>query len=157
MVLASVRRIGSRAFSLIELLVVVAVIAIITAVGVPYFVSYWRNATIRAGAEELTTVLNGARQLAIAQNRNVCVVRDTTRIRYRFDTCTGTPWTGAGTDASGYITLANQVQVTAATANVIFNYLGAASPGGTYTVQNQTDGRTLSVIVAASGRITVGP
>ncbi len=157
MVLASVRRIAARGFSLIELLVVVAVIAILAAVGVPYFVSYWRNATVRAGAEELTTILNGARQLAIARNTTVCVMRDPTRVRYLVGSCAGTPWIGAGTDGSGYMTLANSVQVTAATANVAFNYLGAASPAGTYTVQNPVDGRTLSVIVAASGRITVGP
>jgi hypothetical protein len=49
------------------------------------------------------------------------------------------------------------MQVSAATANVVFTNLGAASTAGTYTVRNPANGRTLSVIVAASGRITIGP
>lgn len=157
MVPASIRRIGSRAFSLTELMVVVAIIGIVATLAVPYFVSYWRNATVRAGAEELAALLNGARQLAIARNTTVCVVKDPTRIRYLLNGCAGAPWIGAGTDGTGYMSLSNQVQVTAATANVAFNYLGAAIPAGTYTVKNATGSETLSVIVAASGRISIGP
>lgn len=157
MVLASIRRIASRGFSLTELMVAVAVIGIVAALSAPYFISYWRSATVRAGAEELATLLNGARQLAIARNTSVCVAKDPTRVRYLLGSCAGAAWTGAGTDANGYLALSNQVQVSAASANVVFNYLGAASPGGTYTVRNPSDGGTLSVIVAASGRISIGP
>ena len=41
------------------------------------------------------------------------------------------------------------------TASPVFTYLGAASTPGTLTVTNPTDGRTLSVVVAASGRVTI--
>ncbi len=60
-----------------------------------------------------------------------------------------------GTDSTGFITLQNTMQVSAATANVVFTNLGAASTGGTYTVKNPTTGKTLTVTVAGSGRITV--
>jgi hypothetical protein len=70
--------------------------------------------------------------------------------------CSGTVWTGPGTDGSGRITLANNVQVSSNT-DIVFNYLGAATTAGTYTVRNPTDGRTLSVVVATTGRVTLGP
>ena len=45
----------------------------------------------------------------------------------------------------------------ASSANPVFSYLGAASPAATFTVTNTSDGRTLSVAVSASGRVTIGP
>lgn len=135
----------------------VAVIGILTAIAVPYFLSYWRAATLRAGAEELAAVLNDARQLAISQNRSVCVSNDGTRVRFHLDSCTNPAVTRPGTDAQGWITLTNGQRVTGGTANVTFNYLGAATTAATYTVQNPNGNSTLCVVVAASGRVRVGP
>jgi Tfp pilus assembly protein FimT len=146
---------ASKGFSATELIVVAGVIGIITAVTVPFFVSYWRAATLRAGAQELATVLNGARQLAITRNNNVCVTNDGSSVHYRIGGCGNAPWTGPSTDAAGAIPLSNRVRVTGATANPIFNYLGAASPAATFTVFNPQDGATLTVTVAGSGRITI--
>ena len=135
----------------------VAIIGLVTAIAMPFFFSYWKSATLKAGAEELATLLNVARQLAIKDNTSFCVARESsgTRIRYEQASCGGTAWTGPGTDSSGWIRLANSVEVSAATASVIFTYLGAASPGGTYTVRNPTDNSTMSVVVAASGRVSI--
>jgi hypothetical protein len=57
--------------------------------------------------------------------------------------------------ADGWITLQNEVAVTTATAEVVFTALGAAVPGGTYTVSK--GGRTLHVVVAPSGRVNIAP
>jgi Tfp pilus assembly protein FimT len=143
---------------MIELVVVVAIVGLIMAVSTPVFLSYWRTSTLRAGAEELSAVLNNARQLAIKENTTVCVRRQgSTRVRFHTPTCGGAAWTGVGTEANGDIRLANNVTVSADTADVIFTYLGAAAPGGTYTVRNPVDGRTMSVIVASTGRVRIGP
>src|SRR5215475_2486186 len=88
------RRPGEAAFSMAELVVVVAVIAILTAASAPFFLSYLRTSTLRAGAEEMATVLNRARQLAIRDNTSMCVTSDGTRAQYRVGTCAGTVWTG---------------------------------------------------------------
>ena len=155
MVHERIRGLGARGVGLAELLVVVAILGLLTAIGVPYLISYWQASTLTAGAQELQTILNGARQLAIRNNTSVCVTRNTTGIQYFTGGCAGTVWTGAATDANGWITLANGVQITGATANVVFTYLGAASPAGQYTVKNPSNAQTLTVTVAASGRVTI--
>jgi Tfp pilus assembly protein FimT len=142
---------------MIEVVFVVAIVSVLMAVSTPMLLSYWRTSTLRAGAEELTAVLNGARQLAIKENTTVCVKRTGTRVRYHTPACGGAAWTGLGTAPNGDIPLANNVTVSAATADVVFTYLGAASTPGTFTVTNPVDGRTMSVIVASTGRVRIGP
>lgn len=147
----------SRGFGLTELLVLVAIIAVIAAVSVPSFVSYLQSATLRAGAQELATILNRGRQVAIAQNGSICVSQSANKVRFLTGGCAGGAWTGPGTDGNGWFTLQNGVNVSSTTGNVVFNYLGAAPTAGTYTVQNPVVNRTMSVTVALSGRVTVGP
>jgi prepilin-type N-terminal cleavage/methylation domain-containing protein len=150
----SPHRLNARGFSLTELIVVVGVLALMMAVSVPFFLNYWQTSTLRAGAEELVTVLNGARQLAIKENQTVCVTTAASAVTYHVTNC-GTPgWVGPDTDANGLIRLQNGVQVTAAP-NVTFTYLGAAGAGGTYTVVNPASGLALCVVVSPSGRISI--
>ena len=163
MVPERVRRIvgAPRGYTVTELTVVVAILAIVTAISVPSLWTYVQGATLRAGAEEMATVLNGARQLAIQMNTTVCVTNDGTRVQYRVDRCGGVAWTGAETDAAGNIQLANQVRVSGAP-HLCFNYLGAGSmtpapcaANGTLTVRSSAGGTSLNVIVASTGRVRV--
>ena len=150
-----------RGFTMAEMVVVVAILAILTAVSAPSLWAYVRSATLRAGAEELVAVLNGARQLAIRMNTTVCVTNDGARARYHVGTCSGAAWTGVGTDADGTIRLANGVRVSGA-GHLCFNYLGAGSAtpapcaaNGTLTVANPSGGGTMSVIMATTGRVRI--
>jgi hypothetical protein len=104
----------------------------------------------------MTGVLNRARQLAIRDNTSMCVSRLGTQVRYRIGGCGGTVWTGPGTDTAGLIQLSNNITVTNGP-DAVFTYLGTANVAGTYTVANPQDGRTLSVTVAPSGRVSLGP
>jgi prepilin-type N-terminal cleavage/methylation domain-containing protein len=143
-------------FSATELIVVVGVIGILMAASAPFFLSYLRTSALRTGAEEMATVLNRARQLAIRDNTSMCVTNDGTRVQFHVATCAGTVWTGPGTDAVGFVQLANNIRVASAQ-NVVFTYIGTATTAGTYTVTNPQDSRTLSVTVASSGRVSIGP
>src|SRR5262245_38410932 len=143
-------------FSALELMVVLAVIGIITALATPTFLSFFRTSRLKAGAEETVTALNRARSLAIRDNTTMCVTNAGGLLQLRIATCGGTVWTGPGTDAVGFIRLANNVTV-ASGQNVTFTYIGTAGTTGTYTVTNPQDGRTLRVVVAASGRISITP
>ncbi len=148
-----------RGFTLAELLVVVGVIGLLAIAGAPYFVIYWQTSKLRAGAEELATIANEARQLAITNNTFTCVKQVSNKVQIFQGTSSacagGAVWTGPGTDGSGNITLTEGLQVSAATASVVFNYLGAAPQVGTYTVRNPTNGRTLFVKLASTGRVCI--
>jgi type IV fimbrial biogenesis protein FimT len=157
LVARSARAGDNRAFSAVELMLTVSVLGILMAVGVPAFLSYWRSAELQGGAQELATILNRARQLAIAQNTSVCVNQSANKVQLLIGGCGGTVWLGTGTNGAGWFTLQNSINVSSTTANVVFNYLGAAPTAGVYTVQNPLNSRTMSVTVALSGRVTVGP
>ena len=147
---------GESGFSLAELGVLMAVIGILTAFSVPMMLTYWRSSTLMAGAREVAAALNSARELAIRENRNVCVTTDGTRLQYRLGTCLAAPWTGPVTDGGGNIRLDNRVTVSA-TANVTFNYLGVATQAGNYTVLSPNGAGTRSVTVVQNGRVSIGP
>lgn len=143
-------------FSLAELLVVVAIIGILALVSTPFFLRYYQSARLKAGAEEVAAFLNQGRQLAIKENTNVCVHISSTQMHYHLVNCSGTTWIGPGTDASGNINVPAGVTLTN-TADPVFSYLGAATPAATYTITNPQTGGTLTVTVAASGRVSIGP
>lgn len=82
---------------------------------------------------------------------------DGTRVSFHLDTCGNPAVLRPGTDAQGWVRLTNGQRVTGSTANATFNYLGAATVAATYTVQNPQGGSTLCVVVAASGRVRIGP
>ena len=155
-------------FGLAELLVVAGIIAVIAALALPSFFTYLRGSALKAGAQELESILNVARSVAVKENARVCVNRDpggSERVRLLIGTaspCTSPTFYGAGghgTDArvgaDGWITMQNGVGITAASADVIFTSLGTAAPGGTYTVSRND--RTLNVVVAPSGRVSITP
>lgn len=139
-----------------ELALVVAIVGILSVLVTPLFLTYYQASVLRVGAEEIAAFLNQGRQLAIRQNGNVCVHITPTAMHYHLGTCAGAVWTGAGTDAAGNLKAPSGVTLTA-TADPIFNYLGAPTPAATYTVTNAQTAATLRVVIAASGRISIGP
>jgi prepilin-type N-terminal cleavage/methylation domain-containing protein len=142
-------------FTLAELIITIAVIGILSVMAVPAFLRYYQAATLKSGAQQVATMINQARELAIKENGNVCVkLPSSTTITYVLNSCAGSAWVGPGTDAAGNIKLPAGITATAS-ANPIFGYVGSALPAATYTLTNAQTGATLTVSVAASGRITI--
>ena len=144
--------------SAVELMVVAAVIAIIAAPGVLIFAKFLQEQEIDGAARQVGTLLNEARQIAIASNTSYRVDFDTASHRLRFvkpPTCTTgcTPWVGAGTDGQGYQRLENRARITNVTANPVFNPLGTASTAATITVKPAQGTACRQVVVSPSGRI----
>lgn len=77
-------RVSSRGFTLVELLVTVAVLSILLAVAVPSFQSFLANNRMASQANDLITALNLARSEAIRRSANVTVCASSTGT-----TCTG--------------------------------------------------------------------
>lgn len=138
-----------------ELAVVCAILGVTVSASVPFFLRYYQSARVKAAAEQLAAYLNEGRQLAIKENRSVCVHTRLTGIHFHVP-CGAARWVGAGTDSLGNLKQPPGILYTDS-ADLVFNYLGAASPASTYTVTNTTNNQTLNVTVAASGRISIGP
>jgi Tfp pilus assembly protein FimT len=142
-------------FSLAELTVLLAVIGALFSLSLPAFLSYYQTAQVRGAASDIAAYLNLGRQLAIQQNRSICVHIEPAAVHYHLNAnCSGPRWVGPGTAANGDIPAPDGIALTT-TADPVFTYLGAAAPAGTVTVSDGS--HTLSVIVSASGRVTVGP
>ena len=148
---------NARGFTLAEIIVVLAITGALATLVTPALSSHARTAALQAAARELATSINLGRQVAISRNTTVCVeVASLTNIRLRTGGCGGAIWTGPGTDGSGAIKISDSstLQIST-TANVVFTNLGAASPAGTYTLTNPVNNGTRTVVVAATGRVSV--
>ena len=147
---------NARGFTLAELMVVLAITGVLATLVAPTLLSYARTAALQAAARELATSINLARQIAISRNTTVCVeLAAPAYLRLKTGGCSGPVWTGAGTDGSGAIKISDSAFHVTTTANVVFTSLGAASPAGTYTVTNPVSNGTRTVVVAATGRVSV--
>lgn len=147
------RGFGRGGFSTTELAVVCTVVGILFVMTVPFFLSYYRAASIQAGSRQVIVLLNQARELAVKQNASVCVqLPSVSQMQLRVGGCDGTVWIGPGTDAAGNISLPQGFTL-ASLNDIVFSYLGAALPATTYTLTDSTSGATVTVSIALTGRI----
>ena len=141
-------------FSITELVVVIAVVGVLFVMTVPFFVRYYQAAAARADVQQVITLFNQARGLAVRQNDTVCVTMPAnTQMVLRLSNCAGTVWTGPGTDGAGNINLPQGFTIGPLN-NVTFNYLGAAGAATIYTMTSSTTSETNTISIALSGRVT---
>lgn len=141
-------------FSLVELVVFIAVVGVLFVMTIPFFVRYYQAAAARADVQQVITLFNQAREVAVKQNDKVCVTLPTNaQMVLRLSTCAGTVWTGPGTDGAGNINLPPGFTIGPLTA-VTFDYLGTATAATTYTMTNSTTADTSTISIALSGRVT---
>jgi type IV fimbrial biogenesis protein FimT len=148
-------------FTLVELLIVVAIFVILAAVGVPSYIEWIENSKIRSGASSIFNGIQKARISAVQNNTQV-----------RFTLGTNTAWTVAcvvaarcpggvaqieqrssGDGSSASVTTTT---LPAAATTVTFSNLGIANAGGLtqVTVDNSTSysgKRPLRIQIGASG------
>ena len=81
-----------RGFTLVELMITIALLAIVATIAVPNFVQFIRNNQVQAKADELKTFLQYARGQAVAT-------------RKKYEITTGTDW------AKGWLLILNNDEV----------------------------------------------
>ena len=154
-------RASEAGYSITELALVMAIVAIMAALATPSFLTYYQASRLHAAAEEVAAFINQGRQIGIRENVGVCVHNTPTAMHYHIGNCTEatTKWIGPGTDAAGNIALPDGItlKLNDLANPPLFSYLGNAVPAATYTVRNEQTLATLQVVVAASGRVSIGP
>jgi Tfp pilus assembly protein FimT len=151
---AGARPFREAGFSITEMVVFITVVGVLFVMTVPFFVRYYQAAAARADVQQVITLFNQARGLAVGQNDFVCVTMPTnTQMLLRLSTCAGTAWTGPSTDGTGHINLPKGFTIWPLN-NVTFNYLGAAGAAITYTMTNSTTSATSTISIALNGRVT---
>jgi prepilin-type N-terminal cleavage/methylation domain-containing protein len=143
---------GVGGFTLVELVVTVAVIAVMATLAIPFMLTASRSLTMSRGAREMQAALLQARALAITTRQNICFQPVTGGYAYLKATCAGTPWTGPNTDAAGTFRPADNVALSGGAA--IFTPFGTASQTSVITV-SVVGGNSTTVTVLASGRVTI--
>jgi prepilin-type N-terminal cleavage/methylation domain-containing protein len=146
------RRVRATGYTLVELIVTVAVISIMATLMVPFILSASRSLTMSRGAREMQAALLQARAVAISTRQNICFQPVTGGYAYLKATCAGTPWTGPNTDAAGAFRPADNVALSGGAA--IFTPFGTASQTTVITV-SVVGGNSTTVTVQPSGRVTI--
>lgn len=170
---------SSRGFTLIELMVTIAVLAILMAMAAPSFNDFFQRYRLRGAADDVATLMAVARSEAVARNRNVAIVFSGTGAAW----CVGAAvaaepaapgdlvTTAPTCNCSGDCRIADRVMesqganyrgvtVAAVPASFVFNRLtGAVDPLGTTTTTLQSPNGHYSLAVSVSplgrGRLCV--
>jgi type IV fimbrial biogenesis protein FimT len=156
----------SRGFSVLEVMVVVAIIGVLLSVGVPSFFTYTQNLQIRSAAEQVTAGLAIAKNEAIRRNANVQFALDTAtawRINLAVDP-DGVPLQKRDAN-EGSVNVTRTVTPNASYA-VTFNGMGRVAPANADdslpmtqidldnpSISNAADRRKLRIVIPLGGAV----
>lgn len=144
----------ANGFTFVELILTIAVLAIMATLAAPFILTASRSLTMSRGAREIQAALLQARAVAIVSRQNICFQPVAGGYAYRKVTCAGTPWTGPNTNATGVFRPADNVTLGNAGGPATFTPFGTASATTVITV-SVTGGSSTTVTVQPSGRVTI--
>lgn len=136
-------------YTITELMVTIAVIAILASLAIPSFIAWLPNYRLRSGAEEIQSTLQLARITAIKENSTVTVDFNTANETYRAFVVGGQTIRGgrmpAGIDIDSTDFGGDSVE---------FNSRGIATAAGTAVVRNNLGRvRNIEVYITGNSRI----
>ena len=144
-------------FTLIEMMVVIAVIAVLSAIAVPSFMEYARNQRLNGAARQVYTDLMNARQQAVTENKKI-IVQFVNNHQYQFV---------RDNDASETVTTWDETlvlrDIQPEYSDVTFSagFNPAFRPNGTgknpvITLTSSSTGKTKCITISTAGRIKIG-
>ena len=144
-------------FTLIEMMVVIAVIAVLSAIAVPSFMEYARNQRLNGAARQVYTDLMNARQQSVTENKKI-IVQFVNNHQYQFV---------RDNDASETVTTGDETlvlrDIQPEYSDVTFSagFNPAFRPNGTgknpvITLTSSSTGKTKCITISTAGRIKIG-
>ena len=148
-----IRHAGKRGFTLVEMMIVIAVLAIIAAIAAPHFQTYMAQRRLNGAARLVMTDLMDARMKAVSENNQFKVFfLDTHQYKVLDDE------NNNGTEDTGETSVTKDIQTNypgvtlSASAHPIFYPRGTAW-GTTVTLTNTSGSKSVSVSTA--GRVKI--
>lgn len=155
--LKMIKKLKNKGFTLMELMIVIAIVAIMASIAIPNYIAWLPERRLDAGAQDILQGLQQSRSKAIMTNRNVIFNFDADSfIAFVDDDASG------GQDAGERVivnqTLPAGVRVDMGTttlgASVTFNNRGIPSTSGTLTLQNN-NGTVATIQLYLSGHSVI--
>ena len=134
-------------FTITELMVTIAVVAILASLAIPNFIDWLPNYRLRSGAEEIQSTLQFARITAIKRNATATVAFDIANETYRASV-------GGEAIRGGRMPAGIDINSAFGGTSVQFDSRGIASAAGTAVVRNNLGrSRTIRVYITGNSRI----
>ncbi len=141
-------------FTMVEVLIVVSVIAVLSALSVPVYAQWLGNAEYRASARSVLYSLREARSKAIATNREHRVEFEPAQRKYRITRGNKSINSFSWDTVYGWTVLPDGVIMNANIETIHLNVNGTAN-GGTIKIQDASRTTRYEVRVARTGRIHI--
>jgi type IV fimbrial biogenesis protein FimT len=143
-------------FTLIELMIVIAIIGIMAAIAAPNFRAYMSSNRLKGATRQVMSDLMSARMQAVSKNNNFMLIFDSDGMHYTILN----DLNNNNAANSGEPTVTKNIQTDyhdvtfSSTANPIFTPRGTASLAGTITLTSASGSGSKTVNVAKTGRIS---
>jgi prepilin-type N-terminal cleavage/methylation domain-containing protein len=153
-------KLGMNAFTLVEMLVVLAIIAMLLSITIPFTAGFGKGLRIKTSARAIAGVLNVAKSNAVTLRKNYTVVFDVKKDQYWIEDADGKAY-----EKKHYLPSAVKFKVkddeeadpvTFENDRVTFNASGGTEgPSGSVAITDkQGDSRTISVI-GSTGKVSI--
>ena len=152
---------GIEGFSLVELIVVIAIIAIVLKISSSMFNSYKQSANLREAAGALAEDMKLAKQRAMAENVNYTITFDLNNNRYEITSppgCCSTCTTHCTYDVTKkLISFGTGIKILSQNYGGTMNfYTRGTCDAGTVTLQNSLNSKKIAITTNITGRVTIG-